>query len=109
MSFGDIMKQAQAMQEKMQAVQEQIAALKVEGESGAGLVKVFMTGKYECLRVAINPNVLADTSDEGREVLEDLVAAAINDAKRKVEEGTKAAMDSATGGLNLPPGFKLPF
>lgn len=109
MSFGDMMKQAQQMQEKMQAVQAEIAALVIEGESGAGLVKVKLSGKGECLGVTLDPKVMTDQSDEGKEILEDLLAAAMNDAKRKVDEQSKAKMSSVMGGLNLPPGFNLPF
>lgn len=109
MSFGDIMKQAQEMQEKMKIVQDEIAALVIEGESGAGLVKVKLSGKGDCLEVKLKPMVLSDTSEEGVEILEDLIGAAFNDAKRKVDGESQAKMQAVTGGLNLPPGMKLPF
>jgi DNA-binding YbaB/EbfC family protein len=102
--IAGLMKQAQQMQENMQKMQEQIALLEIEGESGAGMVKVVMTGKYEVRRVTIDPSVLDD-----REMLEDLVAAAVNSAVRKVESTTQEKMSGFTSGLNLPPGLKLPF
>ena len=102
--LGGLMKQAQQMQENMKKMQEQIAALEIEGESGAGMVKVTMTGKYEVRRVSIDVSVMDD-----REMLEDLVAAAVNSAVRKVENMTQEKMSGFTAGLNLPPGVKLPF
>jgi DNA-binding YbaB/EbfC family protein len=99
------MKQAQQMQENMKKMQEQLATLEVEGQSGAGMVKVVMTCKHDVKRVAIDPSLLADDKD----MLEDLVAAAVNDAVRKVEATTQEKMGALTGGMNLPPGFKLPF
>ncbi|MDR3086704.1 MAG: YbaB/EbfC family nucleoid-associated protein [Azoarcus sp.] len=102
--LGGLMKQAQQMQENMKKMQEQIAALEIEGESGAGMVKVTMTGKYEVRRVSIDASVMDD-----REMLEDLVAAAVNSAVRKVENTTQEKMSGFTAGLNLPPGVKLPF
>lgn len=102
--IAGLMKQAQQMQENMKKVQDQIAVLEVEGESGAGMVKVLMTGKYEVRRVTIDPSVLDD-----REMLEDLVAAAVNSAVHKVEDTTQERMSGFTAGLNLPPGMKLPF
>ena len=107
--LGNLMKQAQAMQEQMQEQlkrhQEELAHLEVEGESGAGLVKVVMTGRHDVRRVSIAPELMGDD----REMLEDLLAAAVNDAVHKVEEATKDKMSAMTSGLNLPPGFKLPF
>jgi DNA-binding YbaB/EbfC family protein len=103
--IGNLMKQAQQMQENMQKLQAKIAEMEVEGESGAGLVKVVMTGKHDVKRVTIDPSLLADDKD----MLEDLVAAAFNDAVRKVESITQEKMSAATAGLPLPPGFKLPF
>ena len=102
--LAGLMKQAQQMQDNMKKAQEQLATIEVEGESGAGMVKVVMTCKYDVRRVAIDPSVMDD-----REMLEDLVAAALNDAVRKVENTTQERMAGFTAGLNLPPGFKLPF
>jgi DNA-binding YbaB/EbfC family protein len=103
--LGNLMKQAQQMQDNMQKLQAKIAEMEVEGESGAGLVKVVMTGKHDVKRITIDPSLLADDKD----MLEDLVAAAVNDAVRKVESITQEKMSAATAGLPLPPGFKLPF
>lgn len=105
--FGmdDMMKQVQEMQGKMQKLQEEVAGLEVEGQSGAGLVKVMMTGRNDVRKITIDPSLLS----EEKEVLEDLVAAAVNDAVRRVEEEKTERMGSLTGGLNLPPGFKMPF
>jgi nucleoid-associated protein EbfC len=103
--IGNLMKQAQQMQENMQKLQAKIAEMEVEGAAGAGLVKVVMTGKHDVRRVSIDPSLLADDKD----MLEDLVAAAVNDAVRKVESVTQEKMAAATAGLPLPPGFKLPF
>lgn len=103
--IGNLMKQAQQMQENMQKLQAKIAEMEVEGESGAGLVKVVMTGKHDVRRITIDPSLLADDKD----MLEDLVAAAVNDAVRKVETMVQDKMSAATAGLPLPPGFKLPF
>ena len=102
--IAGLMKQAQQMQENMKKMQEQLASVEVEGQSGAGMVKVQMTCKYDVRRVAIDESVMDD-----REMLEDLVAAALNDAVRKVEAATQEKMASVTAGLNLPPGMKLPF
>jgi hypothetical protein len=103
--MGNIMKQAQAMQEKMQKVQAEIANMEVIGESGAGLVKITMTGGHNVRRVEIDDSLLADD----KEMLEDLVAAALNDAVRRVEDNNKEQMAKVTGGMQLPPGMKLPF
>lgn len=103
--LGNIMKQAQKMQENMQKAQQELDAMEVTGESGAGLVKVTMTCKHDVKRVEIDPNLLADDKD----MLEDLIAAAVNDANRKVESETQEKMSSVTGGMGLPPGMKLPF
>ncbi|KAF0102889.1 MAG: hypothetical protein FD187_748 [bacterium] len=103
--IGNLMKQAQQMQDNMQKLQAKIADMEVEGESGAGLVKVVMTGKHDVRRISIDPSLLADDKD----MLEDLVAAAVNDAVRKVEAMVQEKMSAATAGLPLPPGFKLPF
>lgn len=102
--LGGLMKQAQMMQENMKKAQDQLAQVEVEGQSGAGMVKVVMTCAHEVRRVSIDPSVLDD-----REMLEDLVAAAVNDAIRRGEEHSKEKMAGFTAGLNLPPGFKLPF
>lgn len=103
--LADLMKQAQAMQDNMKKAQEAIAAIEVEGESGAGLVKVVMTGRHDVRRVTIDPSLLGEDKD----MLEDLVAAALNDAVRKVEAASQEKMAGLTAGLPLPPGFKLPF
>ena len=104
-NFGNMMKQAEALQRNMQKAQEEIAQLEVTGESGAGMVKVTMTGKHEVKRVQIEPAVIG----EDREMLEDLVAAAINDAVRRVESESQQRMSALMSGLRLPPGMKLPF
>ena len=104
-NINQLMRQAQAMQANMQKVQDEIASLEVVGEAGGGMVKVTMTGKHEVRGVAIEPAVIG----EDREMLEDLVAAAINDAVHKVEVSTQEKMSSVTAGLQLPPGMKLPF
>jgi hypothetical protein len=103
--LGNIMKQAQAMQEKMQKAQEELAGIEVEGSAGGGLVHVTMTCKYDVRKVSIDDDLLA----EDKEVLEDLVAAALNDAVRKVESTTQEKMSGLTAGLGLPGGMKLPF
>ncbi|MBR9878949.1 MAG: YbaB/EbfC family nucleoid-associated protein [Gammaproteobacteria bacterium] len=103
--MGNLMKQAQEMQDKMQRVQEEIAKAEVLGEAGAGMVKVSMNGRHDVSKVEIDPSVM----EEDKELLEDLLAAAVNDAVRKVETSSKAKMEEVTSGLNLPPGFKMPF
>ena len=103
--FGNMMKQAQKLQENMQRAQEEIAQLEVEGTAGGGMVKVTMTGRHEVKQVRIDPDVLSDDAD----MVEDLVAAAINDAVRRVEEATKEKFSGLAGGMGLPPGMKLPF
>ena len=103
--IAGLMKQAQQMQENMRKAQEQLATIEVEGQSGAGLVKVTMTCKHDVRRVSIDPSLLADD----KEMLEDLVAAAVNDAVRRVEATVAEKMSGFTAGLNLPPGMKLPF
>lgn len=104
-SLGKIMQQAQEMQGKMQEAQAELAKLEVTGEAGAGLVKVTMTGKHEVRNVVIDPSVF----EEDRELLEDLMAAAINDAVQRVSTQSQEKMSELTGGLNLPPGMNLPF
>lgn len=103
--LGNLMKQAQEMQEKMKQAQEELANLEVTGESGAGLVKVTMTGRHDVRRIKIDDSLVNDD----KEMLEDLVAAAVNDAVRKIEANNKDNMVDMTAGLKLPPGFKLPF
>jgi len=102
--LAGLMKQAQQMQEKMLKAQEELALVEVEGQSGAGLVKVIMTCKHDVKRVSIDPSVMDD-----REMLEDLVAAALNDANRRAEATVQEKMGAFTAGLQLPPGMKLPF
>lgn len=104
-NIGDIMKQAQAMQSKMAKMQEDLASLVLTGHSGGGMVQVVINGKQEVLRVRIDPSVV---SGDDIEMLEDLVAAAFNDAQRKVQEATRESMAQITGGLKIP-GMNLPF
>ncbi len=103
--FGDLMQQAQQMQEQMQRAQEELAAMEVDGESGAGLVKVTMTGRHDVKRVNIDASLMS----EDKEMLEDLLAAAVNDAVRRIEAAQKEKMGNVAGGMNLPEGFKMPF
>jgi len=103
--MGNLMKQAQEMQARMQKAQQEIAQMEVTGEAGAGLVKVTMTGKHDVRRVELDDSLM----QEDKEMLEDLLAAAVNDAVRKVETTTSAKMNSLTAGMPLPPGFKMPF
>ena len=103
--FGDLMKQAQEMQEKVQKIQNEIANAEVTGESGAGLIKITMTGRHDVKKVEIDDSLLS----EEKEILEDLVAAAVNDAVRKVENNQKDRMSELTSDIPLPPGFKFPF
>jgi hypothetical protein len=104
-NFGDMMKQAQALQANMQKAQAEIAALEVVGEAGGGMVKVTMNGRHEVKRVQIEPAVIG----EDREMLEDLIAAAVNDAVHRVETKSQEKMAEMMSGLRLPPGVKLPF
>jgi DNA-binding YbaB/EbfC family protein len=103
--LAGLMKQAQQMQENMQRAQEELARTEVEGQSGAGLVRVVMTCRHDVKRVSIDPSLLADD----RDMLEDVVAAAFNDAVRRAEATTQEKLGSLTAGMPLPPGFKLPF
>ncbi|GHC31623.1 hypothetical protein SAMN05443545_107230 [Aidingimonas halophila] len=103
--MGNLMQQAQEMQEKMQRVQEEVAQAEVVGEAGAGMIKVTMNGRHDVSKVDIDPSVM----QEDKELLEDLLGAAVNDAVRKVEANSREKMEEATAGLNLPPGFKMPF
>lgn len=102
--LAGLMKQAQKMQDNMKKAQEELASMEVEGQSGAGLVKVVMTCSHDVRRVAIDPGAMED-----REMLEDLIAAAVNDAVRRGEALSQEKMAGFTAGLNLPPGLKLPF
>lgn len=103
--LAGLMKQAQQMQDNMKKTQEALGGIEVEGESGAGLVKVVMTCRNDVRRISIDPSLLADDKD----MLEDLLAAAVNDALRRAEATAQERMASVTAGLPLPPGFKLPF
>jgi DNA-binding YbaB/EbfC family protein len=103
--MGNLMKQAQKMQEEMQKAQEEIARAEVKGESGAGLVRITMNGRHDVKAVEIDPSLL----EEDKEILEDLIAAAVNDAVRKVEQNTQEKMAKITSGMGMPPGFKMPF
>ena len=103
--LGDMMKQAQQMQEQMAKLQEEMANKVVEGQAGAGLVKVIMTGRHDVKKVEVDTSLL----EEDKEMLEDLLAAAVNDAVRRVEDANKEGMSSLAGGLKMPPGFKMPF
>lgn len=103
--LGDLMKKVQQVQENMNKVQSQLADIEVEGAAGAGMVKIVMTCKHDVRRVTIDPSLMNDD----REMLEDLVAAAVNDAVRRVEATAKEKMDAVTAGLPIPPGMKMPF
>ncbi len=104
-SISDLMKQAQNMQADIQKAQEDLAKAEVRGEAGAGMVSVVMTGRHDVKSVSVDDSVLS----EDKEVLEDLLAAAVNDAVRKVEARNKDTMSGLASGLDLPPGFKMPF
>ena len=103
--IGNLMKQAQQMQENLQRAQEQIAQMEVTGEAGAGMVKVVMTGRHDVKRVIIDPALM----HEDKSMLEDLLAAAVNDAVRRVEQMSKEKLSGLTAGMQFPPGMKLPF
>ena len=103
--LGDLMKQAQKMQADMERAQREIALLEVTGEAGGGMVRIVMNGRHEARKVSIDAELMRD--DKG--MLEDLIAAAINDAGRRVETMTKDKLATVTAGINLPPGVKLPF
>ena len=103
-ALGNLMQQAQKMQEDLKNAQDELALMQVQGESGAGLVSIIMTGKREARKVSIDPTLLDD-----KDMLEDLIAAAINDAVNKVNKMKKEKMSDVTSGIPLPPGFKLPF
>ena len=104
-NIGNMMKQAQALQANMQKAQAEIASLEITGEAGGGMVRITINGRHEARRVQIEPAVFADD----REMLEDLLAAALNDAVHKLETASQAKMANLMGGLQLPPGMKLPF
>lgn len=104
-ALGNIMKQAQEMQANLQKAQEELANLEVKGESGGGMVTVLMTGRHDVRRVTIDISLMS----EDKEMLEDLVAAAVNDAVRKVEQESQQKLSGLTAGLSLPGGLKLPF
>lgn len=104
-NFGNMMKQAQAIQRSMEKAQQELAGMEVVGESGGGMVKVTLNGRHEARRVQIEPAAIGDD----REMLEDLIAAAINDAVRKIESRTQEKMSGLMSGMKLPPGMKLPF
>lgn len=103
--LGNLMQQAQQMQENLQKAQQELAAMEVNGESGGGLVKVLMTGKREVRNISINDSLVGDD----KEMLEDLVASAVNDAVRRVEKIKQEKMSGMTDGFQMPPGFKMPF
>jgi DNA-binding YbaB/EbfC family protein len=104
-NIGNMMKQAQQLQANLQRAQAEIALMEVTGEAGGGMAKVVMTGKHEVKRVTLDPALIGDD----KEMLEDLIAAAVNDAVQKVERTSQEKMSSLMGGMNLPPGLKLPF
>ncbi|MCF2949849.1 YbaB/EbfC family nucleoid-associated protein [Paraglaciecola aquimarina] len=103
--MGNMMKQAQQMQERMQKSQEELANTEITGESGAGLVKITMTCNHAVRRVEIDESLMEDD----KEMIEDLVAAAINDSNRRIQETTQEKMAGVTGGMQMPPGMKMPF
>ncbi len=104
-AMGNLMKQAQKMQEDMQRAQEEVAKMEVEGKAGGGMVKVIMNGRHEIRKVELDESLMQDD----KEMIEDLLAAAVNDAVRRVEQQTQEKMAGITAGLNLPGGMKLPF
>lgn len=103
--LSGLMKQAQKMQENLQQAQEELANMEITGEAGGGMVKVVMTGRHDVKRITIDPSLMSDE----KEMLEDLVAAAVNDAVRKVEKTSQEKLSGMAGGMDLPGGFKLPF
>ena len=105
-NFNDMMKKAQEMQKKMQEMQESLSNLEVEGTSGGGMVKIIMNCKNEVKKIDIDPSII---KNDEKEVMEDLIIAALNDAKSKAEEKSQDKMKELTGGLGLPPGMKMPF
>ena len=105
-NFNDLMKKAQEMQKKMQEIQDSLSNLEVEGTSGGGIVKIVMNCKNEVKKIDIDPSII---KNDEKEVMEDLIIAALNDAKSKAEEKSQEEMKKLTGGLGLPPGMKMPF
>ena len=105
-NFSDMMKKAQEMQKKMQEIQDSLSNLEVEGTSGGGIVKIIMNCKNEVKKIDIDPSII---KNDEKEVMEDLIVAALNDAKSKAEEKSQEEMKKLTGGLGLPPGMKMPF
>ncbi|MFT7300733.1 MAG: DNA-binding YbaB/EbfC family protein [Porticoccus sp.] len=105
MNVNDLMKQANEMQQQMQKMQEDASKAEVTGESGAGMVKIVMNGRHDVCKVTIDPSLLT----EEKAFLEDLLAAAVNDAVRKVEETQRKKMEKLSGGMQMPPGFQMPF
>ena len=105
-NFNDMMKKAQEMQKKMQEMQNSLSNLEVEGTSGGGMVKVIMNCKNEVKKIDLDPSII---KNDEKEVMEDLIIAALNDAKSKAEEKSQEEMKKLTGGLGLPPGMKMPF
>jgi len=103
--IGNLMKQAQKMQADMQKAQEELATMEVEGQAGGGMVKVIMNGRHELRRVSLDDSLMGDD----KEMIEDLLAAAVNDAVRRIEQQTQEKMSGLTSGMNLPGGLKLPF
>lgn len=103
--IGNLMKQAQKMQEDMQRVQEELANMEITGQAGGGMVSVVMTGRHDLKRVSIDDSLMSDD----KEMLEDLIAAAVNDAVRQLEQTSQERMSGVTAGMNLPGGMKLPF
>lgn len=103
--LGNLVQQAHRMQEKMHKLQEEVARVEVTGEAGAGMVRITMTGRYDVKKVDMDPELL----NEDKEILEDLVAAAVNDAVRRAEKCREEKMSALTAGIPLPPGFKFPF
>lgn len=103
--LGNLMKQAQKMQEEMQRAQEELANMEITGQAGGGMVKVVMTGRHDLKRVSIDDSLMSDD----KEMLEDLIAAAVNDAVRQLEQTSQERMSGLTSGMNLPAGMKLPF
>jgi len=104
-NLSELMKQAQKMQEQLQKQQEALATAEVTGQSGAGMVKVVMNGRHDVKRVELDDSIMT----EDKEILEDLLAAAVNDAVRKIEEQNKSSMSGLAEGMGFPPGFKMPF
>ncbi len=103
-NIAQLMQQAQKMQENLQKAQEDLAKLEVTGSAGGGMVSITLTGTKECRKVRIDPSILSD-----QEMVEDLIAAAFNDASNKIDVESKSKMGAATAGMQLPPGMKLPF